>query len=55
VISTYFTTGINEKIGPKMIRNNFGSSFYLNIVKDLQPAMSGATKRKKLDEIKYSE
>lgn len=25
-----------------MIRNNFGSSFYLNIVKDLQPAMSGA-------------
>jgi 3-hydroxyisobutyrate dehydrogenase len=42
VISTYFRTGINEKKGPNMIRNNFGSSFYLYIVKDLQPAMSGA-------------
>ena len=77
-----------------MIKNNFGSSFYLNIVKDLQQVMSSAQfigtslpltalarqiyratnnsgyseqdhitisalieriKRKKLDEIKYSE
>jgi 3-hydroxyisobutyrate dehydrogenase len=42
VISTYFRTAINEKKGPKMIKNNFGSSFYLNRVKDLELAMSSA-------------
>ena len=42
MISTYFRTGINEKKGPKMIRNNFGSLFYLNRVKDLELAMSSA-------------
>jgi 3-hydroxyisobutyrate dehydrogenase-like beta-hydroxyacid dehydrogenase len=41
-MSTYFRTGIYEKKGPKMIRNNFGSSFYLNMVKDLELAMSAA-------------
>jgi 3-hydroxyisobutyrate dehydrogenase len=35
--STYFKTGLSEKKGPKMIKNDFSPSFYLkNMLKDLE-------------------
>jgi 3-hydroxyisobutyrate dehydrogenase len=41
--STYFKTGLSEKKGPKMIRNDFSPSFHLkNMLKDLELAISTA-------------
>lgn len=41
--STYFKTGLSEKKGPKMVKNDFSPSFYLkNMLKDLELAMDTA-------------
>lgn len=41
--STYFKTGLSEKKGPKMVRNDFSPSFHLkNMLKDLELATSTA-------------
>src|ERR671924_1625119 len=41
--STYFKTGLSEKKGPKMVKNNFSPTFYLkNMLKDLELATSTA-------------
>jgi 3-hydroxyisobutyrate dehydrogenase len=41
--STYFKTGLSEKKGPKMVRNNFSPSFHLkNMLKDLELATNTA-------------
>lgn len=41
--STYFKTGLSEKKGPKMIKNDFTPSFHLkNMLKDLELAMATA-------------
>jgi 3-hydroxyisobutyrate dehydrogenase len=41
--STYFKTGLSEKKGPKMIKNDFSPSFHLkNMLKDLELATSTA-------------
>lgn len=41
--STYFKTGLSEKKGPKMIRNDFTPSFHLkNMLKDLELAIETA-------------
>ena len=41
--STYFKTGLSEKKGPKMVRNEFDPSFHLkNMLKDLELAASAA-------------
>jgi len=37
--STYFKTGLSEKKGPKMVKNDFAPSFHLkNMLKDLELA-----------------
>jgi 3-hydroxyisobutyrate dehydrogenase len=39
--STYFKTGLSEKKGPKMVKNDFSPSFYLkNMLKDLELAIN---------------
>jgi 3-hydroxyisobutyrate dehydrogenase len=41
--STYFKTGLSEKKGPRMVRNDFTPSFHLkNMLKDLELAMDTA-------------
>jgi 3-hydroxyisobutyrate dehydrogenase len=41
--STYFKTGLSEKKGPKMVKNNFSPTFHLkNMLKDLELATSTA-------------
>jgi 3-hydroxyisobutyrate dehydrogenase len=41
--STYFKTGLSEKKGPKMVKNNFAPSFHLkNMLKDLELATDTA-------------
>ena len=41
--STYFKTGLSEKKGPKMVKNDFSPSFHLkNMLKDLELATSTA-------------
>jgi 3-hydroxyisobutyrate dehydrogenase len=41
--STYFKTGLSEKKGPKMVKNDFAPSFHLkNMLKDLELATSTA-------------
>ena len=41
--STYFKTGLSEKKGPKMVKNDFAPSFHLrNMLKDLELAMETA-------------
>ena len=41
--STYFKTGLSEKKGPQMVRNDFSPSFHLkNMLKDLELATSTA-------------
>jgi 3-hydroxyisobutyrate dehydrogenase-like beta-hydroxyacid dehydrogenase len=41
--STYFKTGLSEKKGPKMVKNDFSPTFYLkNMLKDLELAVSTA-------------
>jgi 3-hydroxyisobutyrate dehydrogenase len=41
--STYFKTGLSEKKGPKMAKNDFSPTFYLkNMLKDLELATSTA-------------
>jgi 3-hydroxyisobutyrate dehydrogenase len=41
--STYFKTGLSEKKGPKMVRNDFSPTFHLkNMLKDLELANSTA-------------
>lgn len=41
--STYFKTGLSEKKGPKMARNNFTPTFHLkNMLKDLELAINSA-------------
>jgi 3-hydroxyisobutyrate dehydrogenase len=41
--STYFKTGLSEKKGPKMVKNDFTPSFHLkNMLKDLELANSTA-------------
>jgi 3-hydroxyisobutyrate dehydrogenase len=41
--STYFKTGLSEKKGPKMVRNEFDPSFHLkNMLKDLELAAGAA-------------
>jgi 3-hydroxyisobutyrate dehydrogenase len=39
--STYFKTGLSEKKGPKIVKNDFSPTFYLkNMLKDLELAIS---------------
>jgi 3-hydroxyisobutyrate dehydrogenase-like beta-hydroxyacid dehydrogenase len=41
--STYFKTGLSEKKGPKIVKNNFSPTFHLkNMLKDLELATSTA-------------
>jgi 3-hydroxyisobutyrate dehydrogenase-like beta-hydroxyacid dehydrogenase len=41
--STYFKTGLSEKKGPKMVKNDFAPSFHLkNMLKDLELANGAA-------------
>jgi 3-hydroxyisobutyrate dehydrogenase-like beta-hydroxyacid dehydrogenase len=41
--STYFKTGLSEKKGPKMVKNDFSPTFYLrNMLKDLELADTAA-------------
>ena len=41
--STYFKTGLSEKKGPKMVKNDFSPSFHLkNMLKDLELATNTA-------------
>src|ERR671922_731327 len=41
--STYFKTGLSEKKGPKMVKNDFTPSFHLkNMLKDLELAITTA-------------
>jgi 3-hydroxyisobutyrate dehydrogenase-like beta-hydroxyacid dehydrogenase len=41
--STYFKTGLSEKKGPKMVKNDFSPTFYLkNMLKDLELATATA-------------
>lgn len=41
--STYFKTGLSEKKGPKMVKNNFSPTFHLkNMLKDLELATGTA-------------
>jgi 3-hydroxyisobutyrate dehydrogenase len=41
--STYFKTGLSEKKGPKMVKNDFSPTFHLrNMLKDLELAISTA-------------
>nr|MDQ3969924.1 NAD(P)-dependent oxidoreductase [Thermoproteota archaeon] len=41
--STYFKTGLSEKKGPKMVKNDFSPTFHLkNMLKDLELATSTA-------------
>ncbi|HXG07681.1 MAG TPA: NAD-binding protein, partial [Nitrososphaera sp.] len=41
--STYFKTGLSERKGPSMVRNEFTPSFYLrNMLKDLELATDTA-------------
>jgi 3-hydroxyisobutyrate dehydrogenase-like beta-hydroxyacid dehydrogenase len=41
--STYFKTGLSEKKGPRMVKNDFAPSFHLkNMLKDLELAMGTA-------------
>ncbi len=41
--STYFKTGLSEKKGPKMVKNDFSPTFHLkNMLKDLELAISSA-------------
>jgi 3-hydroxyisobutyrate dehydrogenase len=45
--STYFKTGLSEKKGPKMVRNEFDPSFHLkNMLKDLELASDAAQANK---------
>jgi 3-hydroxyisobutyrate dehydrogenase len=41
--STYFKTGLSEKKGPKMVKNDYSPTFHLkNMLKDLELAISTA-------------